>query len=201
MLLTVISGPRGSGKTTRLLQYVRDAAEKGRRVGGVAAPALGDTRPAPGYDLLDLRSGRRRPLARMSESSEVVPTIGLYLFDAAALAEGQALIIAAVEDGLDLIAIDEVGPLEWQGRGWAAALTYALAHGTSRQELVLAVRESHREGLPQRFPSPWWPAAFQIRLGMTALQQLPNDIDACGEGAQRKARDGVIETGSGRADS
>lgn len=162
MELTVISGARGSGKTTRLRGYVAALARAGRTIGGVASPAIGEDGRRIGYDLLDLRRGDCRPLARVVNAPGIVPTIGNFLFDESALAHGHNAIVAAINDGLDAVAIDEVGPLEWEGRGWAAALTHALAAGRVGQELIVVVRASLRERLAERFPSPRWRMARHI---------------------------------------
>jgi nucleoside-triphosphatase len=164
MTLTVVSAERGRGKTTWVCVYADAAVRAGRTVGGIAAPAMGAGGRRVGYDLLDLRTGRRRPLARTVRSAAEVPTIGEYRFDDAAWAEGEAAVRDAVEAGLNIIVIDEVGPLEMQGRGWAAALTQALAACSAEQELVVVVRTALRDALPERFPSPWWTAARQVTL-------------------------------------
>jgi nucleoside-triphosphatase THEP1 len=162
MALTVVCGSRGQGKTTLLRQYAADAAGAGRTVGGIASPAVFEDEQRIGYDLLDLRDGSRRPLARVAASADETPTIGVYKFDAAALAAGNAAIIAAVQEGLDLIAIDEIGRLELDGGGWAPALTFALKACGPQQELIIAVRASLTEELTDRFSSPMWTSARRI---------------------------------------
>lgn len=162
MALTVICASRGQGKTTLLRQYVAEAAKTGRSVGGIATPAVFENGRRIGYDLLDLRCGGQRPLARVVTSPDATPTIGSYRFDDDVLAAGNAAVIAAVQDGLDLIAIDEIGPLELQGRGWAPALTHALRTCRPQQELIIAVRTTLRDELPARFPSSLWKNAKRL---------------------------------------
>ena len=162
MALIVVCGSRGQGKTTWLREYMADMAQGGRTIGGLAAPAVFIDGRRIGYDVVDFRHGTRRPLAREVTAVHETPTIGAYRFDEAALAEGNAAIIAAVQDGLDIIAIDEVGPLELEGGGWAPALTFALRTCTPRQELVIAVRTSLADRLPARFPSSLWPDAKRV---------------------------------------
>ncbi|MBN1511241.1 MAG: DUF2478 domain-containing protein [Phycisphaerae bacterium] len=162
MDLTVINGERGCGKTTLLREYVDAAARAGRTVGGIASPVVYENGRRLGYDLLDLRRGVCRALARIVSGPEAVPTIGPFRFEEAALAEGNAAIVAAVRDGLDVVAIDEVGPLEWEGKGWAAALTHVLRSGEAGQELIIVVRTSLCDQLPDRFPSPLWRTAKRL---------------------------------------
>jgi nucleoside-triphosphatase THEP1 len=162
MFLTIVSGTRGQGKTTLVRQYVADAVAAGRSVGGVVSPAVFEHGERAGYDLLDLRSGRQRPLARVVTSPAETPTIGTFRFDEAALAAGNAAIVSAVQDGLDVIAIDELGPLELEGKGWAPALAFALQACRTEQELVVAVRASLADKLPVRFPSSLWEHAKRL---------------------------------------
>lgn len=162
MDLTVITGERGCGKTTLLREYVDAASHAGRTVGGIASLVVYENGRRLGYDLLDLRRGGRRPLARVVAGPEAGLTVGPFRFEEDALVEGNAAIVAAVEDGLDVVAIDEVGPLEWDGWGWADALTHALRAGQAGQELIVVVRTSLCEKLPDRFPSTLWRTAKRL---------------------------------------
>jgi len=169
MSVRILSAGRGEGKTAYLQRYLEQATAAGRSIGGVTSPAIfeGDTRV--GYDVVDLRSGRRRLLARRRGMLESDTVVGDYHFDDLALAWGSAAIIAAVREGLDVVAVDEVGPLEFRGGGWAAALTAALLEATIEQELVLTVRPSLAEDLPQRFPSGQWASATRVTTPWPSL--------------------------------
>jgi len=162
MGISVVCAARGEGKTSFLREYVARAGHRGRSVGGIAAPAVFEGGRRIGYDLIDLRGGSRRLLARVVASPEATPNVGVYEFDDAATNAGNAAIISAVRDGLDLIAIDEVGPLEFRGKGWAAALEIALGECLTTQELIVVVRLSLVDELPRRFPSPLWTEASRI---------------------------------------
>lgn len=162
MGVKILCAAKGAGKTTFLRQQVANLAALGRSVGGIAAPAVFEHNRRKGYDLIDLRRGSRRPLARLRSSHEARPFIGGYEFDEAAIAAGNATIIAAVHDGLDVIAIDEVGPLEFEGKGWAPALEVALRDCRSTQELIVVVRPALMDELARRFPSREWAAASHV---------------------------------------
>ena len=162
MTVTLVVAVKGEGKTSFLRTYVVNAASRGRSAGGVAAPAVFKGSERIGYDLLDLRTGHRQPLARVADSRRAAPTVGIYCLDENAIARGTAAIISAVRDNLDLIAIDEVGPLEFRGGGWASAVELALRECRSSQELIIAVRPALSGQLPERFPSSHWQNATQI---------------------------------------
>ncbi len=160
--VNLLTAGRGEGKTTFLREYAAGAAACDLSVGGVAAPAVFEDGERVGYDLIDLRAGSRRPLARIGGSHAAHLTVGSYGFDEAAVAEGNAAIISAVRDRLDVVAIDEVGPLEFRGGGWAPALTFALRECSPGQQLILVVRSSLVDRLPHRFPSLRWNTANRI---------------------------------------
>lgn len=162
MSISVVCAARGEGKTSFLCEYAARAGRRGRSVGGIAAPAVFEGGRRIGYDLIDLRGGGRRLLARVVTSPEATPNVGVYEFDDTATNEGNAAIISAVRDGLDLIAVDEVGPLEFRGEGWAAALQVVLEECLARQEVIVVVRLSLVDELPRRFPSPLWAKASRI---------------------------------------
>ena len=162
MILHIVTGERGAGKTTFVLDCAHRATDAGWRVGGVVAPVVWHDGRRIGYDLVDLRSGTRCVLARTEKRRGCQTNIGPYWFDDDAIERGNAAISTAVTDGLEFIAVDEVGPLEFAGQGWAPGFQEALFIGTPAQTLVVAVRPSLVSELPVRFPSGDWEKARQI---------------------------------------
>jgi nucleoside-triphosphatase THEP1 len=162
MILKVISAGRGEGKTSFLLKYIRRMIMDQRSVGGIASPALFEAEHRVGYDLLDVHSGTRRLLAQVDESGNGNPRTGRYRFEPEAIEAGNTSILSAVRDGFDVITIDEVGPLELQGEGWAPALEFALQECRPEQELIVVVRRSLLSDLLTRFPSPAWSGARRV---------------------------------------
>ena len=162
MRLTILSGPRGQGKTSRLCEYAAAMADRGRTVGGIASPAVYENDRRIGYDLLDLRSGSRRRLSRIAAEPGSSPTVGVFQFDDAAINAGNRAIVSALRDGVDVLAIDEVGPLELDGGGWAPGVRLALQSHETPGELILVVRPSLLEVLPECFPSLAWATAARL---------------------------------------
>ena len=161
MNLLIVSGARGEGKTTFVRRFAANATECGRSVGGVVSPAVFEGGERVGYDLINLRDGARQTLARIARPGEE-PTVGAFRFAPAAVASGVLAISSAVRDGLDLIAIDEVGPWEFRGEGWAPAFEEALRNARAGQTLIVVVRPSLIDELPERFPSPMWEDARRV---------------------------------------
>ena len=162
MSVVIICAERGAGKTSFLCERLAEMAAQGRSVGGIAAPAVFESGRRIGYDLLDLREDSRRPLARVDPAAGGTAGVGPYQFDEGAVAAGNAAIAVAVRDGLDFVAIDEIGPLEFAGRGWAPALESALQACSPEQTLIVVVRPTLVDELPRRFPSPAWTGATRI---------------------------------------
>jgi len=150
------------GKTTFLQRQAARLRAGGRSIGGIAAPTLFERDRRVGYDLVDLHTGSRQPLARLADSNYARPAVGDYVFDPAAIALGNTTIISAVRNGLDVVAIDEVGPLEFRGEGWAPALRQSLRDLRPEQELIVVVRPTLVDELSRRFPSPIWAAAICV---------------------------------------
>lgn len=162
MDVKIVSAAQGLGKTSFLRKYVGHASDRGRSVGGIASPVVYQDGQRIGYDVIDLRLETRHPLARVPVSGDPPLDVGMFAFDQGAISEGNTAIISAVMDDVDLIAIDEIGPLEFDGKGWSSALEFALLECSFQQELIVAVRSSLADEVPRRFPSPAWTGADLI---------------------------------------
>jgi len=148
--VVLLTGPTGSGKTTLATALVEYLREQGVTVAGILAPGLLHEGRRTGFDIVDLATGERAPLAReQHEGGASHVRWSRFAFSAEGLALGnRALAVNAA--GAELVVVDEVGPLELAGSGWAPALD-ALAD--SPAGLVLVVRESVLEDVRARWGS------------------------------------------------
>ncbi|MFP4066540.1 MAG: nucleoside-triphosphatase [Spirochaetaceae bacterium] len=167
----VITGPRGSGKTTRAAELVTEYRGAGQQVAGVLS--LHDHPDDPrleAYRLLLLSTGETHVLARRSQRP--TPPSTRFSFSETAFEAARRELSAAAAD---LLLVDECGPLELQGGGlwhsvepvWAAfpgdvavvirerlldalvaALEAARRSGPPYEIIRIAPRESPR-------PHPW----------------------------------------------
>lgn len=121
----VVTGPIGSGKTTRVLQLLQTSRDAGLSVAGVISLHLNAEDPElESYRFRFLSNGEERIFAR--RSADPTPPSSRYRFDAEAFARareelsrwqrGQGDARAAGNDS-DVIVIDECGPLELRGEG------------------------------------------------------------------------------------
>ena len=140
--LTLLTGPRGAGKTSLCLDMANKAKAAGQIVAGLLSPARFEGNYKVGIDVLDLRSGRRYPLAqRRSKKPDGAPISGEpetnnWRFDAEALAWGAEVLQQATP--CDLLIIDELGPLEFERKGgWLVALDI-IDRGDYHRALIVA---------------------------------------------------------------
>ena len=126
--LWLVTGERGAGKT-RFCRRVAELARKaGWQVGGVISPAVFVGQDKTGIQVESLFSGEVRPLAAKKEQPSFNRVLGEWYFDSQALEWGNGELINALAKGenqktMDLLVIDEIGPLELlHSEGWTAAL-------------------------------------------------------------------------------
>jgi nucleoside-triphosphatase THEP1 len=117
--VVVLTGGSGAGKTTLLLGLADRLRAAGLTVGGIAAPVVRVDGDRVGYDIVALDTGATAPLCR-TEGEERSPAVGPFRFRAEGLALGRAALAAS--DRCDVVLVDEIGPLELRGEGWAPAL-------------------------------------------------------------------------------
>jgi nucleoside-triphosphatase THEP1/SAM-dependent methyltransferase len=118
----IVTGATGSGKTTLVGAVVERLQARGLRVAGIVAPGLlADGRRA-GFDIVNLATGERTALAREGQAQPGQHARwSRFAFDSGGLALGRrALGVDAA--GADVVVVDEVGPFELSGGGWATAL-------------------------------------------------------------------------------
>jgi nucleoside-triphosphatase THEP1 len=129
-------GPKHSGKTTAAGRLVLAARAGGFAVAGCLAPSVYENGLLLGFDIVNLRSDERAPLARRrarpgeSRSFHFLPH---------GLALGREALGPAATGGASLIIVDEYGPRELAFLGWRDA-TDRLMTSTDAL-LLLVVRE------------------------------------------------------------
>jgi nucleoside-triphosphatase THEP1 len=144
MSVALLTGDRQSGKTSVCRRLAEAAGARGLSVAGIVAPAIVREGRCVGYEVVDLATGRSAVLATIEGPG--VEQVGPFHFTAEGLAVGRAALehAAALPDAL--VIVDEVGPLELSGGGWAKQLpSVASRLGvtllTVRRELASEVAE------------------------------------------------------------
>ena len=135
-MIRIVSGAVGQGKTSRLAEIF--AAEGG---GGIVTPRFVAAGATVGYRVRRLADGVECAFAAALGSEPAgwdgCDSLGRFSFSAAGLAFAQAALEAALAAGADPLFLDEAGPWELAGGGFAPQLAAIIAAGGN---LVVAVR-------------------------------------------------------------
>jgi nucleoside-triphosphatase len=129
----LLTGNPGVGKTTVLMKTVNALKESGYKVGGIISREVREGGTRVGFEIVDLRSSKRGWLAHVNQKSG--PRVGKYRVNIEDLAAiGARAILDAVEN-CDVIAIDEIGPMELFSEKFKEAVRKAL----ESRKLVIAI--------------------------------------------------------------
>lgn len=141
--IAILTGDRGAGKTVTCQGLLDRGRELGLDVAGIFCPSRFEGGVKVGIDLVDARTGVRCQLAEIDDLPGEL-RLGPHRFDPETLDWGAARIAAGCP--CDVLIVDEIGPLEMRGEGWAVAIEvlrrdpYRLAVAVVRPSLVDAFR-------------------------------------------------------------
>lgn len=145
--LLLITGSPGSGKTTVFLKTLQLLKTLGCIVGGMATREVRARGSRVGFEIRDLHSGRKGWLAHVNQ--RYGPRIGKYQVNLEDLNMiGVDAIASAVKDA-DLVAIDEIGPMELLSKRFREAVKrtiegtkpmIATFHWKARDRLIETLR-------------------------------------------------------------
>jgi len=134
--LILWTGARHSGKTTSAVELVEKIRNEGFEVCGLLSPCVYFEGEFVGYDVLDLRTNHRAPLARCKTSNSYA---GPFNFITEGLKLGNSALSKEVVEPVDLVIVDEFGKLELEGQGWRKSIDSLLS--SSDTLILLVVRE------------------------------------------------------------
>ncbi len=122
--LLFLTGFPGVGKTTVLIKTTEVLRAGGRTVGGMISREIREHGERIGFEIVNLKSGRRGLLAHVDQCNG--PRIGKYHVNVAELEDvGVSAISEAIESS-DVIAIDEIGPMELSSEQFKNAVVSAI---------------------------------------------------------------------------
>ncbi|MGA9388088.1 MAG: NTPase [Candidatus Bathyarchaeia archaeon] len=131
--LLFLTGSPGVGKTTILLRVVEALKAKGYGVGGMISREVRCSGVRVGFEIMDLCDSAHGWLAHVSQQSG--PQVGRYRVSLKDLdSVGVRAIVRAVED-LDVVVVDEVGPMEL----FSAKFQDAVGRAVESLKLVIGV--------------------------------------------------------------
>jgi nucleoside-triphosphatase THEP1 len=143
----IISGNIQEGKTTFVEKVINRLQRKNVKAAGFLSKVIYENGERSGYTLIDLQSKTSAELCSIKEDKSR-ERYGKFYFNA----EGQELgirILQNIPDDADYIVIDEIGPLELGGKGWAKAIEQ-LTRRDSRP-MIWVVREQLVEKIARKW--------------------------------------------------
>jgi nucleoside-triphosphatase len=143
----LLAGDPGIGKTTVLLKVVEALKARGYRVGGMVSREVRSYGSRVGFEILDLTDGRSGWLAHVNQKTG--PQVGKYRVNLKDLNTVGADSIVRAVDNSDVVAIDEIGPMELFSENFREAvkrvvesgkLAVGVIHWKARHSLIDEVR-------------------------------------------------------------
>ena len=108
MIIIVLTGAPGVGKTTAVIRVARALKERGVKVGGIVSRELRINNMRVGFEFIDLTSNDRSVLASITGNG---PKVGKYFVNVAGCRFAAERLTNAVRNS-DVIICDEIGPME-----------------------------------------------------------------------------------------
>lgn len=119
-----ITGQPGVGKTTVLLNVIEILRKRGYKIGGMISGEVRERGVRIGFEIIDIHSGQRGWLAHVNQP--VGPQISKYRVNLDDLKTiGASSILNAIKNK-NIVAIDEIGPMELSSPAFREAVAQAL---------------------------------------------------------------------------
>ncbi len=149
--VTLITGDRGAGKTTVCEKLYRRAVDRGLDVCGIISYAVFDAADRKvGIDAFTISAGTTAPLAR-KDGSLPGSRWACYSFSDEAFNNCVRATVQALDEGADLLILDEIGPLELAAQKGFLPILRFLEGSQLPHHTVAVVRPSLHERLKRFF--------------------------------------------------
>jgi iron complex transport system ATP-binding protein len=148
--LILVTGLSGAGKTTWCKQLAKLACNQNLSVGGILSPGLYRDGKKVGIGVVDLQSGEERQLAHLHDKEKTSLSTPRWSFNQEVMGWAD-LILKDLSSPLDLLIIDELGPLEFlRNEGLTSGLE--LIDKKNYKTACVVVRSSLLPKALQRWP-------------------------------------------------
>ena len=145
--VTIITGDRYSGKTTRLLNYIETLKNSGVSVAGIVAIGTFKNNDRDSFLLKDISTNIEKPFMSRTECDNC-DKIGRFYIDNETYKWGLEILEKAIKSNVNTIVIDEIGMLELNEKGWYSVLKKAL---NSDKKIVITVRDKFVDDVTFKF--------------------------------------------------
>ena len=118
--IIIITGKKGSGKTTLAYEYIEVLKKKGVKIGGIITRSDDTKRYGKklSYSVVDIVSNEERELLTSVKIFDKSMKVGRFYINQEGMSWAKKKIVAALEK-CRAVMIDELGPAELQGFGYA----------------------------------------------------------------------------------
>jgi nucleoside-triphosphatase THEP1 len=153
-MFILLTGKGGCGKTTACWKALPGLRASGVKLAGfISPPLLDEGGKKTGIEMLNLATGEHHTFARVVPRDQN-PDVGVYRLEPDATDWARGVLASALLSDMDLLVIDEIGPLELhKGRGFAFALD-PLADPVRIPNAVVLVRLELVAELSERLGRP-----------------------------------------------
>jgi nucleoside-triphosphatase len=135
----IVTGGFGSGKSRTVFALAEMLKLENIQIGGFVAPSVRENGERVGYDIYDIAHSNSHQLAR-TYGDDTMSFIGRFYFRTDGIETGKRILADASLSKPDWVIIDEIGPWEMAGQGWAQSINHLF--GTSTANMIWVVRET-----------------------------------------------------------
>ena len=145
--IIVVTGKKGSGKSTYLSDMTKKFAKKNISVGGFIAKGHLQNSVRSGFTIIDIHSQKEMELCSTKKIGDV--KIGKFYFNQKALDFGKEITSDKYIKSDKYVVIDEIGPLELKNQGWSEVIERLFENKDLVQ--IWAVRQNSLKNVLRKF--------------------------------------------------
>lgn len=119
--IIIITGDQGSGKTTFLQELIYGLTSRDIKVGGILAEGFWKNHERDHFKLIDLKS-TKKILYCLKEPINGWEKLRQFYINPVGQKFGEDALAVENVKSSDVIVIDEIGPFELMGKGWAKSI-------------------------------------------------------------------------------
>jgi nucleoside-triphosphatase THEP1 len=184
-MFILLTGKGGTGKTTACWKALPGLRSSGVKMAGFISPPLLDAGgKKTGIEMLNLASGEHHTFARVV-SRDQHPDVGVYRLESDAIDWARGVLAEALFSDIDLLVIDEIGPLELHRGGGFAFAIEPLSDPERIPNAIVIVRLELVDELAERLGRP-----DMVRVEVTSDDRgnVPAQLVKLVQEARRRAR-------------
>lgn len=147
--IIIITGEQGSGKTTFLQEMLFELTNKDVQIGGILAEGFWKNYERDSFALIDLKSNNKL-LYCQREPKDGWEKVRQFYINPDGQKFGEHALDTDNLKNADIVFIDEIGPFEIKGKGWAKAID-SLLNVIPKKTMVWVVRKSMLNEVTKHF--------------------------------------------------